>query len=250
MRFRLCHLILLIILSVEAHPALSTGNHGKKKGLEGHRSGNVSQGFHRAASKPAKNNWASHKARESRENRNIQHQFKRANYQSKAATQFNRSTNIKARRSEHFKGKAGSSRETTNHSNRESKINSRRKQSFKTSFAQASRRPVAYRTGRNRLQVGSKANHVFSARKRNEGKGKFKDSPWSRRIMEKVANGRLLGVDPHGKQWFLKTLPSGKQIYAYAENGIIKGGGYNLKPRDLIIEKGLKKARLKEFFNK
>lgn len=83
---------------------------------------------------------------------------------------------------------------------------------------------------RNRLPIGRGANHTFSGRP-----GKFADTPANRELIEGIANGggRSLGKDRYGKEWFVKTLDNGRQVYVYTKDGVIKGAGFNSPPRPL-----------------
>ena len=79
-------------------------------------------------------------------------------------------------------------------------------------------------------------NHIFSGKS-----GKLIDTVKNRRIIENLTNNvsNYLGKDVYGKCWYAKTLKSGKQIYSYVQNGIIKGAGLNGIPRDLVYLKKL-----------
>ena len=81
-------------------------------------------------------------------------------------------------------------------------------------------------------------NHIFS-----EKPLKLADTPENRKIIENLVNNSkyYLGKDIHGKEWYAKTLRSGKQIYSYVRDGIIKGAGRNDTVKDLVKLKNLKK---------
>ncbi len=92
----------------------------------------------------------------------------------------------------------------------------------------------AQRVVRNVIPEGRQANHLF------KGLNRLADTPANRRLIEGLTNGRCLGNDPYGKTWFAKTLKDGRQIYAYARNGIVKGAGVNQNPIDIAKRCNLK----------
>lgn len=93
---------------------------------------------------------------------------------------------------------------------------------------------VAARGVTNAIPKGKLANHLF------KGTGKLVDNPANRALIQKISNGKSLGVDQYGKSWFAKTLDNGTQIYTYTRNGVVKGAGINQTPVDIIARYGLK----------
>jgi len=88
----------------------------------------------------------------------------------------------------------------------------------------------------NVIPDGKMANHLF------KGAGKLANTPANRALIQKISNGKPVGVDPYGKSWYTGVDASGNQIYAYAQNGIIKGAGYmNMTAKEMISKFGLKK---------
>ena len=58
---------------------------------------------------------------------------------------------------------------------------------------------------------------------------------------ENLANGKSLGVDSFGKSWYMGIDESGKSIYTYTQNGIVKGAGYTtMTTEQMILKYGLK----------
>ena len=87
----------------------------------------------------------------------------------------------------------------------------------------------------NIIPKGKLANHLF------KGAGKLKDTPASRKLIQKISNGKALGVDSHGKSWYTGVDKAGKLIYSYTKKGVVKGAGYmNMTPEEMIIRYGLK----------
>lgn len=87
---------------------------------------------------------------------------------------------------------------------------------------------------RNVIPEGKLANHLF------KGANKLADTPANRALIQKISNGKPLGVDQYGKSWFAKILDNGTQIYTYTRNGVVKGAGTNQTPVDIIARYGLK----------
>jgi len=87
----------------------------------------------------------------------------------------------------------------------------------------------------NLIPEGKLANHLF------KGARKLADNPANRSLIQKISNGKALGIDPHGKSWFFGVDGAGKSIYSYAEKGIVKGAGYaSMTAEEMIIKYGLK----------
>lgn len=182
----------VIVVAVIVWLFLSGGT-PKKRGLSGHSRRGVSRQFKKASTRPKKINWATKRIRESRNNKNLRHQFRRAKHQSKAKYAFNKPKNGITK--QFNKRSAKSLRSTFNHT--------------KAKYS-------------NRLPKGEHANHVFSGKKR-----KFKDSPVSRAAITRLANGKPVRTDKYGTKWYSKKMSNGKWMYAYTRNGVIKGGGVN-----------------------
>jgi hypothetical protein len=87
----------------------------------------------------------------------------------------------------------------------------------------------------NLIPEGKLANHLF------KGAGKLADTPANRTLIEKISNGKPLGVDQYGKAWYIGVDAAGKPIYSYTQNGVVKGAGYmNMTPAEMITKYGLK----------
>jgi hypothetical protein len=87
----------------------------------------------------------------------------------------------------------------------------------------------------NSIPPGTQANHIFSGRPQ-----KFSDTPANRALITDLANNtyNYLGKDRFGKSWYAETV-GGRQHYAYTQNGVIKGAGYNIPPRNITLQQGL-----------
>ena len=83
----------------------------------------------------------------------------------------------------------------------------------------------SFKAVKNIIPEGKLANHIFSGKPE-----KFTDTPLARNIITKVANTskNFQGVDRYGKAYYAANV-NGVQVYAYVQNGIIKGAGYNTK---------------------
>ena len=87
----------------------------------------------------------------------------------------------------------------------------------------------------NLMPKGKLANHLF------KGAGKLADNPANRTLIQKIANGKPLGVDAYGKSWYMGVDDAGKSVYTYTQNGIVKGAGYaTMTPAEMIAKYGLK----------
>ena len=87
----------------------------------------------------------------------------------------------------------------------------------------------------NIIPEGKLANHLF------KGAGKLADNPSNRALIKNLANGKSLGVDSFGKSWYMGIDESGKSIYTYTQNGIVKGAGYTtMTTEQMILKYGLK----------
>src|SRR5690554_6183651 len=87
----------------------------------------------------------------------------------------------------------------------------------------------------NVIPEGKLANHLF------KGAGKLADTPANRTLIQKISNGKSLGVDQYGKTWYTGVDAAGKPIYSYTQNGVVKGAGYmNMTPAEMITKYGLK----------
>lgn len=96
---------------------------------------------------------------------------------------------------------------------------------------------TAAKGGTNLIPEGKFANHLF------KGARKLADNPANRSLIQKISNGKALGIDPHGKSWFFGVDGAGKSIYSYAEKGIVKGAGYaSMTAKEIIIKYGLKQG--------
>lgn len=79
------------------------------------------------------------------------------------------------------------------------------------------------------------ANHLF------KGNGKLVDNPANRTLIQKIANGKPIGVDAYGKSWYVGVDDAGKSVYSYTQNGVVKGAGYaTMTPSEIIATFGLK----------
>jgi hypothetical protein len=93
----------------------------------------------------------------------------------------------------------------------------------------------AVKEGLNLIPEGKLANHLF------KGMGKLADNPVNRSLIQKIANGKPLGVDAYGKSWYIGVDGAGRYIYTYTQNGVIKGAGYaTMTPAEIIAKYGLK----------
>ncbi len=87
----------------------------------------------------------------------------------------------------------------------------------------------------NAMPKGNLANHLF------KGTGKLVDNPANRALITKISNGKPLVVDKFGKSWYRGVDTSGKGIYSYTQNGVVKGAGYtNLSAAEIIVKYGVK----------
>jgi hypothetical protein len=87
----------------------------------------------------------------------------------------------------------------------------------------------------NAIPKGNLANHLF------KGAGKLADTPANRTLIQRISNGKPLGVDQYGKSWYTGVDAAGKPIYSYTQNGVVKGAGYmNMTPAEMITKFGLK----------
>ena len=67
------------------------------------------------------------------------------------------------------------------------------------------------------------------------------DNPNNRTLIEKISNGKALGLDDYGKAWYYGVDATGNAIYTYAKDGIIKGAGYaSFTAEEIITKYGLK----------
>jgi len=93
----------------------------------------------------------------------------------------------------------------------------------------------AAKTATNLIPGGKFANHLF------KGAGKLVDNPANRTLIQKIANGKPLGVDAYGKSWSMGVDGTGKSVYTYTQNGVVKGAGYaTMTPAEMIAKYGLK----------
>ncbi len=87
----------------------------------------------------------------------------------------------------------------------------------------------------NLVPEGKLANHLF------KGSGKLADNSANRTLIQKIANGNPLGVDAYGKSWYMGVDGTGKSVYTYTQNGVVKGAGYaTMTPAEMIAKYGLK----------
>ena len=71
--------------------------------------------------------------------------------------------------------------------------------------------------------------------------GKLADTPTNRVLIQKISNGKPLGIDMYGKAWFSGVDANGKLVYSYTQNGVVKGAGYiNTTVEEMIIKYGLR----------
>ena len=93
----------------------------------------------------------------------------------------------------------------------------------------------AAKGGGNVIPKGKLANHLF------KGSGKLVDNPANRTLISRISNGKPLVVDEFGKSWFRGVDASGRGIYSYTQNGIVKGSGYtNLSAAEIIAKYSVK----------
>lgn len=93
----------------------------------------------------------------------------------------------------------------------------------------------AAKGGTNLIPEGKLANHLF------KGAGKLADNPANRTLIQKIANGKPLGVDAYGKVGIWGVDGAGKSVYTYTQNGVVKGAGYaTMTPAEMIAKYGLK----------
>lgn len=63
----------------------------------------------------------------------------------------------------------------------------------------------------------------------------------NRTLISRISNGKPLVVDEFGKSWFRGVDASGRGIYSYTQNGIVKGSGYtNLSAAEIIAKYSVK----------
>ncbi len=87
----------------------------------------------------------------------------------------------------------------------------------------------------NIIPEGKLANHLF------KGAGKLADNPANRTLIQNISNGKPLVVDKFGKSWYRGVDASGRGIYSYTQNGIVKGAGYtDLSAAEIIAKYGVK----------
>ena len=93
----------------------------------------------------------------------------------------------------------------------------------------------AAKVGINIIPKGNLANHLF------KGAGKLADNAANRALITKIANGKALTVDKFGKSWYRGVDVSGRGIYTYTQNGVIKGAGYTeLSEAEIILKYSVK----------
>jgi hypothetical protein len=84
---------------------------------------------------------------------------------------------------------------------------------------------------RNRVPIGKLANHIFSGKvtQKYAGAFKFVDTPANRALIDDIVNdyNNFMGIDSYGKQYFSKILPDGTTAWAYVQDGLVKGAGWN-----------------------
>ncbi len=94
---------------------------------------------------------------------------------------------------------------------------------------------VAAKGATNLIPKGKLANHLF------KGTGKLVDNPANRSLISKISNGKPLVADKFGKSWYRGVDASGKGIYSYTQNGVVKGAGYtNLSAAEIIAKYGVR----------
>ena len=87
----------------------------------------------------------------------------------------------------------------------------------------------------NLVPQGKFANHLF------KGVGKLADIPANRRLIQNISNGKVLVVDQFGKSWYRGLDGTGKAVYSYTQNGVVKGAGYtNLSELQMITKYSVK----------
>jgi RHS repeat-associated protein len=87
----------------------------------------------------------------------------------------------------------------------------------------------------NIIPKGKAANHLF------KGIGKLADTSSNRALIQRIANGSPIGVDSYGKAWYRGIDSAGRAVYAYTQNGIVKGAGYaTMTAEQMITKYGIK----------
>jgi len=87
----------------------------------------------------------------------------------------------------------------------------------------------------NIIPEGKLANHLF------KGVEKLVDTPSNRTLIQNISNSKPLVIDKFGKTWYRGVDDSGKAIYSYTQNGVVKGAGYtNSSAKEMIIKYGVK----------
>jgi hypothetical protein len=88
---------------------------------------------------------------------------------------------------------------------------------------------------KNVIPKGKLANHLF------KGANKLADTPANRVLIQEISNGKALVVDKFGKSWYRGVDASGRGIYSYTQNGVVKGACYtDLSAAEMIAKYGLK----------
>lgn len=87
---------------------------------------------------------------------------------------------------------------------------------------------------KNVIPEGKLANHLF------KGNDKLADNPDNRKLIQEISNGKPVLVDRFGKSWYRGVDASGKGIYTYTRNGIVKGAGYTDLSADELVAKIVK----------
>jgi hypothetical protein len=87
----------------------------------------------------------------------------------------------------------------------------------------------------NLIPEGNLANHLF------KGTDKLLDNAVNRALIQESSNGTSLGVDQYGKSWFMGVDEVGRNVYSYAQHGIVRGAGYaTMSAEEMIVKYNLK----------
>jgi RHS repeat-associated protein len=90
----------------------------------------------------------------------------------------------------------------------------------------------------NVIPDGKDANHIFSG-----GPRKFTDNAANRKLISDLTSdeSKYIGIDDYGKKYYAQVNSDGTQTYAYVQDGIVKGAGWNDKVVDMVKKYNLKK---------